>query len=355
MLDASDLLWGAVSEALMEVPELDLDPQRTKIEKRIRQCFSKAANGLDWKNSWQQLINEYADSAFGSLFQAMGDRSWITQVDFLLVLDAGVKQTFPLEVLRNVPQRVFEKQVLRAHDRAFEEQRFLPLLWDNVKEIVGGKNTFKKVYDAAENGRKAGCRALLEGRSEIKEFVSRWVECTVARLSKTSQGYPETIMGEEACCELFHSLIQAGALPLSLTASTGGPPPEKWSFVDLVVAAAYSAHAEAGDVNPDFDEALAKMISKSRRERLPELTAGMAALADEPAGAPTKVQAREATREASEGALDVALKTEAAAPPGFGVQDCVADRDYQLAQKRPNVWGLRPSEKRPRSGLGSCN
>ena len=74
------------------------------------------------------------------------------QVDFLMVVDAGVKELFPPHMLQNVPQLVFEQQVLSAHDRAFEEQRFAPMLWDTLFERFEDKMVKTRIYNALEAG-----------------------------------------------------------------------------------------------------------------------------------------------------------------------------------------------------------
>lgn len=92
--------------------------------------------------------------------QALKDRPWLMQVDFLMAgplenreADAfrwwmpGSRSCFLLTSCRTpeacgiqlliglqVPQLVFEQQVLSAHDRSFEEQRFAPMLWDTLFE-----------------------------------------------------------------------------------------------------------------------------------------------------------------------------------------------------------------------------
>ncbi|CAJ1371619.1 unnamed protein product [Effrenium voratum] len=116
-----DGLSAAISEALEPVQHLEKDWDRSKLTKRIRDYFRKAGKSLDFREkSWLVLVNEYADSVFSSIFQAIGDRPWLDQVDFILVLDAGIKEFFPGHVTRDVPSEEFQQGVLAAHDRAFE-------------------------------------------------------------------------------------------------------------------------------------------------------------------------------------------------------------------------------------------
>merc|ERR1712008_482293 len=57
---------------------------------------------------WDLLMGEYADAVYSSLFCGLGDRSWLNQADFLLCVDAGVKDFFPTHLFQNVPQQLFE-------------------------------------------------------------------------------------------------------------------------------------------------------------------------------------------------------------------------------------------------------
>mmetsp|Transcript_73367 Transcript_73367/g.228120 ORF Transcript_73367/g.228120 Transcript_73367/m.228120 type:complete len:314 (+) Transcript_73367:31-972(+) len=250
MANEQDLIWAAVAEALAPVRHQEAGWERGKLERRVREYFRKAARGLEYNTkSWHALIGDYADAVFASLFQALGDRPWLAQADLLLVLDAGVRDNFPPELIANVPRLDFERAVLVAHDRAFEEQRYLPVLWESIQSLVqrGGKSG-KKVYDAAELGRRSAAQ-LGSGYgdpNEVKAFVSKWVDTTLAHLSRTTQGDPSSVLPEEVAVQLFHALLEAGALPLALAAAHG-PPPSGWPFVDYAVHTAYVAHGSRAE------------------------------------------------------------------------------------------------------------
>lgn len=239
-----DFLCPAVSEALAPVAHMEQEWDVAKLEKRIRTYFRNGAKGLEFGSKpWSDLIEEYADKVFGAMFQALSDRHWLSQADFLLVLDAGIKETFPAHVLNGVPGHMFETVVLNANDRAFEEQRYLPMLWETIAEMLQGPKIRKRAYDAFEDGRKnaAGCTGDDAG-SPIGTFLQAWIFNTIGRLSADSQGYPDSIIEPPQCAQLFHALIGNGALPLPLVAEQGLPPPG-WVFVDQVVGQAY---AQAG-------------------------------------------------------------------------------------------------------------
>ena len=112
-----DVLWEAVHEALEPVIYKEKHWEGNKIIKRICDYFRKAAKTLDYESHWLDVVNNYVDSAFGSIFQALGDRHWLGEVDFVFVVDAGIRECFPDHVVGGVPVIEFERGVLNAHDR----------------------------------------------------------------------------------------------------------------------------------------------------------------------------------------------------------------------------------------------
>lgn len=246
-----ELLPDAVCEALAPVNHLEAEWESSKLEKRIRTYFRNAAKGLEFGVApWQTLVNEYADKVFGSLFQALGDRPWLAQTDFLLCLDAGVKDTFPEQIIGRVPQALFERTVLGAHDRAFEEQRFTPILWDTTCAVVPEDKQRKKVYKVLDEGRgevatqRGGLGTAAQNSAEVEDFVSQWIHAAVRKLAKSDD--PANIIDQRMFIRLVKALIQNGALPLALVSEIGLPP-DNWPIVDHMVAQAY---ATAGNDGP---------------------------------------------------------------------------------------------------------
>eukprot|EP00439_Symbiodinium_sp_Y106_P026545 s6859_g3.t1 len=241
-----DQISIAVSQALSPILSKETEWDQAKLEKRVKQYFRNAAKGLEfYSKTWTALIEEYSDTVFASLFQALKDRSWLVEVDFLMVIDAAVKELFPKQLLKNVPQLTFESQVLDAHDRAFEEQRFAPMLWDILFEKIQDKPLKNKIYNAFEAGRKEAALSGGDGSSPAGDFIHAWV---TASLRELQQGPASpALLGEqlspELCKEIFHELLEAGALPLHLTKESGAPP-ESTMLIDSVVEDVYSGRLE---------------------------------------------------------------------------------------------------------------
>eukprot|EP00913_Durusdinium_trenchii_P004463 g4142.t1 len=145
-----------------------------------------------------------------------------------MVVDAGVKELFPPYLLQHVPQLVFEQQVLSAHDRAFEEQRFAPMLWDTLFE----RAQKSRIYNALEAARKEA--AMMSGEANaVENFLKAWVACSLREMLSQSKVPLEQDLPPELCRDIFHALIEAGALPLPLTQE--GVPPESLVILDQAI------------------------------------------------------------------------------------------------------------------------
>jgi len=161
---SGEILWDAVREAVASIADLDGDDDSSKLERRIRESFRKGVKGLDFtRKRWPRQVNEYADAVFQSLFASLGDKAWLPRADFLLVLDAGVKEQFPPLLLRKIPKPALERTVLAAYERAFEEQRHEPILWEVCQALVQGDKTRKKVFNALQQGLKEASACLNAG------------------------------------------------------------------------------------------------------------------------------------------------------------------------------------------------
>merc|ERR1712232_278172 len=127
-----------------------------------------------------------------------------------------------------------------SYMKAFEQQRFGPLLTDQVSAAVQGPKTKKKLWSAMDEGRTA---ALEEGSEQIEDFVACWIKSSIGFLANETGGHLDSVIEAPAMAQLFHSLFQANALPIQMTAETG-PPPEGWPLVDETVALVYQGIAD---------------------------------------------------------------------------------------------------------------
>jgi hypothetical protein len=238
------MAWGenlnaAIDETVQTLATMETDWDSEKLSKKLREYFNKGAKNMTFnRRKLPDLIAEYTNNAMGSVFAGLGDREWLTsgQADFLMVIDAGIKDHFPAKLLANVEQLEFEQQVLAAYDQAFEENRFCPILSEAVPTVVSGPKIKKKVWNAVEAGRKA---AQASGTEDVAEFTSTLVDNAIKDLSENSFGSPESTMTAEQAVKLFVTLLEAGALPLALQAANPQPPVH---ILEEAVTNAYAQH-----------------------------------------------------------------------------------------------------------------
>jgi len=236
------VLTTAIPEVVATIMPHESEWDEQKLEKKLREYFSKAAKHLQFRGkSLPSLVNEYADNVMGSIFAGLGDREWLLtgQADFLLCVDAGIKDHFPSYMLRGVSQLDFEQLVLAAYDRAFDEQRFWPILSEQVPNFVSGPKIKKKVWNSVDFGRKD---AVASGITTVDEFTQHWINRAVAQLSQSSYGSAEATIPMDACIKLFTALLEGGALPLSLTQEGAVAAPVH--LVEEAVTAAYAEHSQ---------------------------------------------------------------------------------------------------------------
>lgn len=236
-----ELIWNAVDEAVKPILRFERELDENKLQKRIRDCFRKGAKGMSYHGKpWYDLINEYADICFSGIFSSLGEKEWLAQCDFLLCLDAGVKDSFPKNVLARVPQKEFEQVVLAAHDRAHEEQRVSPILWEVVHSSIDGPKGKKKVYNAVEEAWKEAFSAS-GPNMDVQGFVGAFIDGTIGRIAGVSQGEPGWVMEPQLGMTVFDELLQAGAMPYALVEAHGAPP-AGWPFIAFCIEQAYGMH-----------------------------------------------------------------------------------------------------------------
>lgn len=241
--DGEELIWNAVTEMVTPILKMEKELDQNKLEKRIRDAFRKGAKGMAFSSKpWHELINEYADTAFSSIFSSLGDREWISQCDFLLCLDAGVKDNFPKELLAKVPPLEFEQVVLAAHDRSFELNRIGPIMWEVVTGTVDGPKGKKKVNLATDEAWKEAHAASCENGPDAQEFVRHFIDGTIKRIADASQGEPSWVLEPKLAKQMFNEMLQGGVMPWNIV-NEHGPPPARWGWIGQCVEQAYQDHA----------------------------------------------------------------------------------------------------------------
>lgn len=238
-----DTIWTAVKVALEPVSHCEQEEEMRKLRTKISQYARSAVQGIDLDRRPVSVpINEYADNLFAKIFQVLGDKPWLPQADMLLVLDASVKELLPMDALVELSQDELEGIIFSAHDRAVDEQRSMPLIWDTISQMLQGPKTKSKVYKAFEAGRKdtiSDPEVNAEGSAEL--FTRRWIASSIDHLRASAGGYVDSIMPPQTATLLFCTLVEGGALPIRCIAELSVPDAGWEHFVATAVRAAYAA------------------------------------------------------------------------------------------------------------------
>jgi len=151
----------------------------------------------------------------------------MAQADFTLVLDAAVKMLFPPELLAQADPSEVDGLILSAHDRAFEQARVMPVLWECLQGKIDGKKTQNKVYGALESARGEALKAAQPDFTGLEipgsaierahKFIAEWVGITVSTVAKTHGGDPGNSLQEENVVKIFRHLIENNTVPTQLT------------------------------------------------------------------------------------------------------------------------------------------
>lgn len=239
----SDPIAAAVRKALSPIVKLETQWNAGKLESRVRSYVTNAGNSLEDQidQPWQELLLEFASSIFASVFQALSDRPWLNQVDFIPVLTVGFKEVFPPSVLAGVEAHELDRAMRCANDQAYEEQRYCIILYEIIQSGLKKQNKSQKnkVYSAFEQGRKnATDMDISESKNPIEEFASNWINCSIQCLRTECNGKHASVLSSDDAILLFNSLIENGTFPINLIFATG-PLPSSWPIVSSAVQAAY--------------------------------------------------------------------------------------------------------------------
>ena len=119
--DEAPLLM-AITLAVESIRRFEAEADHPSLVTQIRECFIIAASTLDLgRTDFEEMVFDFADAAYSSLFPALGERIWHYKEDFLKVVEVGVKVLFPASLLENVTQMRFESAVLDSSDLAFDK------------------------------------------------------------------------------------------------------------------------------------------------------------------------------------------------------------------------------------------
>lgn len=239
-----DAIWDVTTQALAPLVQACRLPDGPRVAKKVRDYFRRAGRLIAFsRRRWDVLMRQFADSAFNALFAAMGDQEWVKEVDFLLVMDVALREAFPEEVLRSVPQAAYEEALVDAHDRAFCEQRMVQVSREVVWENVRGDRTRKRLHavlvDAWRSVWQCGDFNHMTVQAASEAFTEQWVKQSLAQLDDDA-GTLDWTLPEAAAEQIFSGLLVRGAA-CHLPPPAGGSAPSDLTFVASLVHYAYRA------------------------------------------------------------------------------------------------------------------
>lgn len=254
----SDAMYEVIALVAHGLEGIETEWDTAKLEKKLKEYFNKGSKNMKFAGkTLEASIDEYVDKVMSSVFSGLGERAWLQtqEGDMVLILDAGIKDTFPGSLFKNVTQDDFEAMVLASYDRAFDEQRFWPILSEAVNSNVSGPKIKKKVWNAVDAARKEASNA---GLAAPDEFTAHWVARSVALLAASHQGGLEQCMEADKMVTFFQTLLETNGLPTFVMGEDGAAAPV--NVLEEAVGAAYLEHG-----SPEEGEAEGAPAAKKQK------------------------------------------------------------------------------------------
>eukprot|EP00930_Biecheleria_cincta_P041909 TRINITY_DN2880_c0_g1_i1.p1 TRINITY_DN2880_c0_g1~~TRINITY_DN2880_c0_g1_i1.p1 ORF type:complete len:571 (-),score=132.11 TRINITY_DN2880_c0_g1_i1:66-1679(-) len=249
---ANDTIYTSAKVALslagMEEEEDVVEAARVRA--KITKLARKSIEGVDGSGLYEPLdavIRQVCRNFFAEVCPVYYDRKWLSNVHFQLVMESAIKELVPASVLQGAP--TFGAIIYESHDFAFEEQRFLPTMWEIVRPLVDGPKKKKKVYNAMELGRSQALSSSDEGSgiARAQNFLRNWISACLKQLGEDAGGEPEALVDRAKLLEIFCSLLAvpdkyglSSALPSAWSNEAGIPDGGWMTLLEPLVQDAYA-------------------------------------------------------------------------------------------------------------------
>jgi len=214
-----------------------------KVGQGLRDVLREACGAIRQSRSLKEGIEKYAGTFVERLFIKFGDADWLWaagQINLIVALvDAGIKDLFPADLLWTTEQKEFECMVIRTCTQHVDRKRIEYAVNRAIHSVLSanqrrasGKKASKKdaIWTAVYGGWE---KALALGTSDREKFVSTWISSCDASALKL-------LLDSSQATRLFQTLLDACGLPVaiapgpvdgleeSVRAAYGeGEPPEK--------------------------------------------------------------------------------------------------------------------------------
>eukprot|EP00930_Biecheleria_cincta_P041910 TRINITY_DN2880_c0_g2_i1.p1 TRINITY_DN2880_c0_g2~~TRINITY_DN2880_c0_g2_i1.p1 ORF type:complete len:665 (-),score=158.37 TRINITY_DN2880_c0_g2_i1:44-1894(-) len=262
---AEDSIYTSVKVALSSagIDEEEDAVETARVRAKITTFARQSAEEVDTSGHSEPLdaiIRQICRNFFAAVCPVFYERKWLSNVDFQLVMDAAIKELVPASLLRSMDAAKLEETIWESHDIAFEEQRFLPSMWEIVRPLVDGPKIKKKVYKAVELGRYQALTGSDEGAGLMRAdaFLRAWATACLAQMAEDSGGDPEALIERSKVLEIFFSLMCvpdkngfSAALPSRWTIEAGIPENGWMPVLESVLEDVYATFK----VEAEFEEA----------------------------------------------------------------------------------------------------
>lgn len=255
---AEDAIYTSVKIALSSagMDEEEDAVEAARVRAKITKFARSAGEGLDCSGHSEPLdaiIRQVCRNFFAEVCGFYYERKWLSNAHFQFAIDSAIKELVPASVLRGVGVGVeaptLDALIYESHDIAFEEQRFLPSMWEIVRPLVNGPKVKKKVYKAMEQGRyHALTGSVHEGFGIVKaeSFLVAWVSACLKQLAEDARGDPEALIDRAKLLEIFNCLLSvpdkygfSSALPSAWSIEVGIPDGGWTTVLQTIIQDAY--------------------------------------------------------------------------------------------------------------------
>jgi len=200
----------------------------------------------------QAIIEEFVETAMGSMSAGCHDKAWFQQANFTAALCLVAEQIFSnAKLFARMLAPMMHKYVEDALFRFREEERILNAVWETIENSGLSSAYHKKCnshltrsYDEAHISAPYGQHVAEKAEfGLLQDFLKGWMSEFISRawdvLENGVGGRDEQV---NFVTNLFQTLAhpERKCLPHDLLASLDSPPPASWSFVGEAVIAIFT-------------------------------------------------------------------------------------------------------------------
>lgn len=230
----------AIADIVQKIGRRESEYNAEQMTEKIWNFAWKAKKPLNFENTstpWKELVTEFANKFFASMWAAFGDRKWMEDVEFTHLVCVAVQSYFPKEVNEKVPAMEFAQVLIDVPEYANDYNRFHWHAQDIVKEHVQTKQKSKRVLQALGDARED---VLKLGVMDVATFLRSWTQGSLSKL--TSEGHPSKTLPIEQALPLFDAFANSVGVPQAILKIVDDKPRPGGSDTIAAVREAYEIY-----------------------------------------------------------------------------------------------------------------